>query len=68
VIRTHDAAQLEKVMQGILGLRGQRLDSAPGAEWFLTNPSEVLDLYRLIRQDASDGLAALEVNTAPLVQ
>jgi hypothetical protein len=48
LIRADNAALLEKVLQGVLTLRGYKHDVSGGDEWFLTNPEEIVDLYRLV--------------------
>jgi T5orf172 domain len=50
IIRTENAALLEKVLHGILTLRGHRYDASGGSEWFTTNPQEVVDLYEWIEK------------------
>ncbi|GAA4937955.1 GIY-YIG nuclease family protein [Actinomycetospora succinea] len=53
VIRHENAAVLERVLHGILLLRGHALDSVATSEWFLTNPDELEGIYRFVMgQDA----------------
>lgn len=48
VLNTDFENDLEKAIQLILKIRGQCLDSAPGKEWFITNPAEVKAIYSFI--------------------
>ena len=48
VLNTDFENDLEKAIQLILKIRGQCLDSAPGKEWFITNPAEVKAIYAFI--------------------
>lgn len=48
VIRTENAALLEKVIHGVLAYRKQRHDAAGGAEWFLTNIDEIRSIYDFV--------------------
>jgi hypothetical protein len=48
LIRTNMPNQLEVAIHSILTLRGRKIDSSPGSEWFLTNPSEVQEIYKMI--------------------
>ena len=48
LIHTDDAARLEKVIHGILSLRGQRSEASGGSEWFDTNADELVALHARI--------------------
>lgn len=48
VLRSDNAAVLEKILHGILTLRGHRHDEASGSEWFVTNPEEIEAIYDAI--------------------
>ncbi len=39
-----DADNLEKAIQYVLKVRGKRKSDAPGAEWFMTTPQEVIQV------------------------
>jgi Meiotically up-regulated gene 113 len=47
VIRTKYPRALETAFHAVLTLRGLRIEDAPGSEWFLTSPSEVIALAKL---------------------
>jgi hypothetical protein len=47
-MRVDNATAMERVIHGILALRGQWLEHAGGSEWFLTNPHEVESIYKFI--------------------
>jgi hypothetical protein len=49
VIRTDDAAALEKVIHGVLAFRGRRSEDSPGSEWFLTDAAEIESIYEFAR-------------------
>jgi hypothetical protein len=46
VVRTSNSIAWESALHGVLALRGLQIDDLPGSEWFLTSPSEVLNLIR----------------------
>jgi hypothetical protein len=46
LIETDNAATLEKVIHGVLTLRGKRSEGTGGAEWFTTTPDEIEEIYR----------------------
>jgi T5orf172 domain len=46
VIRTKYSLALEQALHAVLTLRGLRIEDAPGSEWFLTSPSEVIALAK----------------------
>jgi hypothetical protein len=46
VIRCEDSLLLETAIHSILELRGFAIADAPGAEWFLTNPQEIKEIWR----------------------
>ena len=48
LLRTDKPKVLERTIHGILTLCDVRLKHEQGKEWFLTNPDEVIDIYRLI--------------------
>jgi len=41
VVKTSRPVALEATIHNVLTLRGRRINESPGAEWFLTSPSEV---------------------------
>lgn len=43
-----DVVSLERALHAVLSLRGKRKKDAPGAEWFITTPSEVKTLIELV--------------------
>ncbi len=43
----HDSKTLEGALHRALALRGRQHD-APGREWFLTNPHEIVELYQTL--------------------
>ncbi|MCR8959759.1 GIY-YIG nuclease family protein [Variovorax sp. S2] len=43
-----DVVSLERALHAVLNLRGKRKRDAPGAEWFITTPSEVKTLIELV--------------------
>ncbi|WP_284982369.1 hypothetical protein [Arthrobacter sp. efr-133-TYG-118] len=45
IARTDNAALLERVIQGILTMRGLRAEDAGGPDWFETNPDELAAIY-----------------------
>lgn len=45
IIRTDLPTQLESAIHSILTLRGKKIDSSPGSEWFLTSPVEVETIF-----------------------
>lgn len=45
---TSDSLALESTIHGLLALRGHRLDSSPGSEWFRTSPDEVVGIQDMI--------------------
>lgn len=45
------ALALEKALHAILEVRGQRITTGPGTEWFMTNPDEVRALIDYIVSD-----------------
>ena len=48
LLRTDKPKVLERTIHGILTLCDVRLKHEQGKKWFLTNPDEVIDIYRLI--------------------
>jgi hypothetical protein len=51
VIQTHRPTDLENAMHTLL--ERDRMSDAPGTEWFMTNPSKIEDIYKIINQDYS---------------
>ena len=47
VLRTKYPRALEAALHAVLTLRGLRIEDAPGSEWFLTSPGEVIALAKL---------------------
>jgi hypothetical protein len=52
-LRVDDASAVERVIHGVLALRGQRVEQAGGSEWFLTTPHEIEAIYNFIRSTQS---------------
>ena len=52
VLRTDDAENLEQLLHNILKFRGKQIAEVPGKEWFMTSPSEVEDIYKMIVKNA----------------
>ena len=48
VIKTNLSSYLETAIHAVLTLRGKKIDDSPGAEWFLTSPDEILEIYDFI--------------------
>lgn len=48
VMKTPFPSRWESAIHSILRLRGRIIETAPGNEWFSTNPTEVLNLIRTI--------------------
>ena len=46
IIRTSYPSAWETALHGVLTLRGLQIENAPGVEWFLTSPEEILELVR----------------------
>ncbi len=40
--------EVEKCLHAILTIRGKKIDSSPGNEWFSTSPSEVYEIAKII--------------------
>ena len=53
-LRTKYSAALETALQGVLTLRGLAIEDAPGNEWFLTSPAEVLALAKVFDPHSYD--------------
>jgi T5orf172 domain len=49
IIRTHDADLLEKAIQSVLSYRDRWISEAGGAEWYLTNPEEIVSIFEFVR-------------------
>ena len=47
-IRTDNPRCLEKAIHAILELKGRKMDTDGGNEWFLTSPNEVMVIQTLI--------------------
>jgi hypothetical protein len=47
-IKTEDSRSLEHAIHNILTLKKRKISSSPGSEWYLTNPDEVIDIYKRI--------------------
>ena len=52
VLKTDDPENLEQILHNILTFRGKHIADAPGKEWFMTSPSEVEDIYKMIIKNA----------------
>ena len=53
-IKTDKPEEIERIIHGILKVRGQHIEEAPGTEWFLTSPSEVEEIYNFIGESSLD--------------
>lgn len=51
VVQTNRPIDLENAIHTLLDR--DRMSNAPGTEWFMTNPSKVEDIYKIISQDYS---------------
>lgn len=51
IIKVNDSALLESMIHSSLKLRKKQLKDAPGSEWFLTNPDEVLDIIKFVNSE-----------------
>ena len=47
-IQTDKPFELEKAIHKLLSKDGKRLQGAPGAEWFVTSPSEVEEIHDIL--------------------
>lgn len=50
IINCENSDTLESALHNVLKLRNRHLKSAPGTEWFLTNPFEIESIYNFIKQ------------------
>lgn len=50
IIKTDRAREIEKYIHETLFALGKHVEDAPGTEWFITNPDEVLDIYSKISE------------------
>ena len=55
-IETDKPELLEKIIHNILDFRGKKKPDSPGAEWFITSPDEVEDIYQ---RNFGDGYESL---------
>ena len=53
ILRTDDPENLEQILHNILMFRGKQIADAPGKEWFMTSPSGVEDIYKMIMENAA---------------
>jgi hypothetical protein len=49
-MRTGDSKNLERLIHAALVYAGRHQKGAPGKEWFLTNPTEIENLYHSVEQ------------------
>lgn len=56
VIKTDKPELLEKIIHNILDFRGKKKPNSPGAEWFITSPGEVEDIYQRNFGDSHESL------------
>jgi hypothetical protein len=54
IIKTEDASLLESMIHSVLTLRGKHIEDSPGAEWFYTNPDEVLEIIKYVNSEILD--------------
>ena len=50
IIKTNDGYLLEQTLHSILKLFHQQIQNATGKEWLMTNPQEIINLCRILRQ------------------
>ena len=50
--RTDEPETAEKLLHGLLKFRGKHLSDAPGTEWFLTSPGEIIQIIECIQPGA----------------
>jgi hypothetical protein len=51
ILRTDYPSEFEGAIHKILTIRGRKIDSSPGSEWFLTSPNEVEKIIEFILAD-----------------
>lgn len=44
-----DSVKLESAIHAVLQLRGSKVEGAPGAEWFVTNPEQILEIISIVQ-------------------
>jgi hypothetical protein len=44
-----DSVKLESAIHAVLQLRGSKIEGAPGAEWFVTNPEQILEIISIVQ-------------------
>ena len=57
-IKTDKHKEIERIIHGILKVRGQHIEEAPGTEWFLTSPSEVEEIYNFIGESSHESASS----------
>jgi len=50
-IKTDEPSTLESAIHSVLILRGRWSKSSPGSEWFFTNPDEILEIFKFIKNN-----------------
>ena len=55
-IKTDRPEEIERIIHGILKVRGKHISDAPGTEWFLTSPSEVEEIYEFIGESSGESV------------
>jgi hypothetical protein len=53
LIRTDNAALMERVIHGILTMRGRRMDESAGSEWFSTNDDELTEIFEWLTNETN---------------
>ena len=53
LIKTSDAANLERLLHLTLRVRGREYDGTGGSEWFVTSPQEILEIYAFASSTAT---------------
>ena len=48
IFRCTDSALLEAALHSVLKIRQRWLEKAPGKEWFMTSPEEIIEIYKVI--------------------
>lgn len=57
IINCDDALKLEKTVHNILTMNNKQIKDAPGKEWFLTSPEEIISIYNSIFQTKKEETA-----------
>ena len=58
VARTNHARHLEKAIHSILAARSRQIKNSPGKEWFMTSPTQIVEIITWITPDVTPFTAA----------